>query len=284
MAGIKDLALFKVIGGAIKKGKDKVTAVTASALEHKEPDPEHESVMDTFKASFSKDALKNTLPQKESSVDVETKEEETASASLKKEAQKQTAVQEEAVITKSAEVVKESVKAETKTTKAPVKKATAPAKKEEETKPSNAEAKPAAEKSTKRETKTKDEKAPVKKPAVKKDAPGAKRAAKIKLYTEDVKKHYGSVDETFLEIVVKNLGPSIYKKDAEAVSCTDPKELETVRKNFLIKKLGFDKEAKEMLDGEIQKVCETMKGTRIKYRATFYYILAKNLNKESALS
>ncbi len=123
-----------------------------------------------------------------------------------------------------------------------------------------------------------------KSPPAKKEGPGAKRAAKIKLYTKDVKKHYGSVDVEFLEIIVKNLGPSIYRRDAESVSCGDIKELDTVRKNFLIKKLGFDKSEKEMLDSEIQKVCEAMKGTRTKYRATFYYILAKNLKKESALS
>jgi flagellar biosynthesis GTPase FlhF len=118
----------------------------------------------------------------------------------------------------------------------------------------------------------------------KKEPAGSKKAAKIKLYTEDIKKHLGSVDDEFLAIVVKNLGPSIYRRDAELVSCSDPKELDTVRKNFLIKKLGFDKGEQEMLDSEIQKVCETLKGVRIKYRAPFYYMLAKNLNKESALS
>jgi len=123
-----------------------------------------------------------------------------------------------------------------------------------------------------------------KKSTAKKKEPGTKRMAKIALYTKDVKKHYGSVDEAFLDIVVKNLGPSIYRRDAESVSCTDPKELETVRKNFLIKKLGFDKNENNMLDSEIKKVCETMKSSKIKYRATFYYILAKNLKKESALS
>jgi len=118
----------------------------------------------------------------------------------------------------------------------------------------------------------------------KKAAAGSKKEAKIKLYTKDIKKHLGTVDDEFLAIIVKNLGPSIYRKDAELVSCSDAKELDTVRKNFLIKKLGFDKDEKEMLDGEIQKVCETLKGVRTKYRATFYYMLAKNLNKESALS
>jgi len=117
-----------------------------------------------------------------------------------------------------------------------------------------------------------------------KSAPrGAKKAAKIALYIKDIKKHYGEVDEDFVAIIVKNLGPSIYKKDAELVSCSDPKELDTVRKNFLMKKLGIDA-SKGVLDAAIQDVCEELKGVRTKYRATFYYALAKKFKKESVLS
>jgi DNA mismatch repair ATPase MutL len=112
---------------------------------------------------------------------------------------------------------------------------------------------------------------------------GSKKAAKIALYTKDIKKHYGEVDEDFLAIIVKNLGPSIYRKDAELVSCSDPKELDTVRQNFLIKKLGLDA-SKAVLDAAIQDVCSELKGVRNKYRATFYYTLAKKFKKESALS
>jgi hypothetical protein len=112
---------------------------------------------------------------------------------------------------------------------------------------------------------------------------GTKKEAKIALYTKDIKKHYGKVDETFLEIIVKNLGPSIYRKDAELVSCSDPKELDTVRRNFLIKKLGITL-SKEKLDIAIQEVCQELKGVRTKYRATFYYRLAQKFKKESVLN
>ena len=112
---------------------------------------------------------------------------------------------------------------------------------------------------------------------------GAKKAAKIALYIKDIKKHYGEVDEDFVAIIVKNLGPSIYKKDAELVSCSDQKELDTVRKNFLIKKLGINT-SEGVLDAAIKDVCEELKSTRIKYRATFYYRLAKKFKKESVLS
>ncbi len=111
---------------------------------------------------------------------------------------------------------------------------------------------------------------------------GTKKAEKIALYTKAFKKQYGDVDTQFLEIIVKNLGPSIYKKDAELVSCSDPKELDTVRKNFLIKKLGIE-EDKETLDTAIKEVCEELKGTSKKYRALFYYRLAQKFKKESVL-
>jgi flagellin-like hook-associated protein FlgL len=114
-------------------------------------------------------------------------------------------------------------------------------------------------------------------------AKGSKRDEKIALYIKDIKKHYGEVDEAFVAIIVKNLGPSIYRKDAELVSCSDPKELDTVRRNFLIKKLGLDT-SKSVLDTAIQDVCEALKGVRKKYRATFYYSLAKKFKKESVLN
>lgn len=149
---------------------------------------------------------------------------------------------------------------------------------------------------TTEETKTSAKKPVTKKPVTKKPEikkttskkttskkPGTKKAEKIALYIKDIKKHYGEVDEDFVAIVVKNLGPSIYRKDAELVSCSDPKELDTVRRNFLIKKLGLD-ESKEVLDAAIQEVCTELKGVRKKYRATFYYALAKKFNKASVLS
>lgn len=76
------------------------------------------------------------------------------------------------------------------------------------------------------------------------------------------------------------LGPSIYKKDAETVSCSDSSELETVKKNFLGKKLGLSDDA--AMDAAIKKVCEAMgSSNRNKYRALFYALLAKEFGKES---
>jgi len=166
---------------------------------------------------------------------------------------------------------------ETKTTaKKPAVKKT-PAKKSVSKEPATkkvGEKKPTTKKAAEKKSTT------VKKPAAPR---GAKKAEKIALYIQDIKKHYGEVDEDFVAIIVKNLGPSIYKKDAELVSCSDPKELDTVRKSFLMKKLGIEA-SQGVLDAAIADVCEELKATRTKYRATFYYALAKKFKKESVLS
>lgn len=83
-----------------------------------------------------------------------------------------------------------------------------------------------------------------------------------------------------LTAVTKGLGPSIYKKDAETVSGSDPRELETVKKNFLMKKLGLADTPE--LNEKIGEVMERIgKSERNKYRAVVYYMLVKKFNKES---
>lgn len=83
-----------------------------------------------------------------------------------------------------------------------------------------------------------------------------------------------------LTAVTKGLGPSIYNRDAETVSSSDAKELETVKKNFLIKKLGLTDSPE--LDEKIDDVMERIgKSERNKYRAVVYYMLVKKFDKES---
>ena len=78
-------------------------------------------------------------------------------------------------------------------------------------------------------------------------------------------------DVDLLKAVTKGLGPSIYKRDAETVSGSDAKELLTVKKNFLMKKLGLDDGPQ--LDDAIAKVVEAIgKSERNKYRAVVYYL------------
>jgi len=113
--------------------------------------------------------------------------------------------------------------------------------------------------------------------------PLSKKEQKIALYKEDILHHFNEVDEEFLAIVVKNLGPSIYRANAEIVSCDKDKELKTVKNNFLIKKLGLSK-GDERLDTMINEVCKELSNTDKKYRATFYYRLAIKFDKKEVLS
>ncbi|MFD0760991.1 DUF2853 family protein [Lutibacter aestuarii] len=103
---------------------------------------------------------------------------------------------------------------------------------------------------------------------------------KITLYQSEMKKLGLSFDADLLTKVTKGLGPSIYKADAETVSGSDEKELETVKNNFLIKKLGLSDGPK--LDSALESVIEKVgKSNRNKYRAIVYYLLVKELGQES---
>lgn len=88
------------------------------------------------------------------------------------------------------------------------------------------------------------------------------------------------LDEALLTAVAKGLGPSIYNADSSKVSGSDNKEKETVKNNFLIKKLGLaDTPA---LDAAIDEVLEKMgSSNRNKQRAVVYALLVKKFGKES---
>lgn len=97
-------------------------------------------------------------------------------------------------------------------------------------------------------------------------------------YTADLEKIGTKVDAKCLRGVAKSCGPSIYKKDSSLVAASDKKELETVRKNFLIKKLGLKDSPK--LDEGIAEV-KAAYTKRSKYRVVFYYLLAKRFRKSA---
>jgi small subunit ribosomal protein S1 len=108
----------------------------------------------------------------------------------------------------------------------------------------------------------------------------SKLQEKIDQYTAEADKLGISIDADLFKLVAKGLGPSIYKEDAELVSSSSKAELETIKKNFLIKKLG--QEDSEKLDEVIQKVVDILgSSNRRKYRALFYYLLVKELGAES---
>lgn len=103
--------------------------------------------------------------------------------------------------------------------------------------------------------------------------------AKVESAIADVKKYDSGADDALIMAVFKGLGPAVHNKDASLVSCSDQAELDRVRDNFLIKKLGMS--AGPELDAAIKEVCETMKASRQKPRVTFYYLLTKKFGKES---
>lgn len=100
---------------------------------------------------------------------------------------------------------------------------------------------------------------------------------KIALYTKAAQEAGMKIDPTLLEKVTRGLGPSIYLPDASKVSCSDPKELERVKKRFLIKKMGL-KDGPE-LDEAIKRVCKEYVKP-VKHRALFYYKLVEKLKLE----
>ena len=108
----------------------------------------------------------------------------------------------------------------------------------------------------------------------------SKLQEKIDLYSSEVEKLGLGLNAELLAAVTKGLGPSIYKADSEKVSSSNKKELETIKKNFLIKKLGL--EDSEALDTAIASAIEKIgKSNRNKYRAIFYTILVEDLGAQS---
>ncbi len=107
-----------------------------------------------------------------------------------------------------------------------------------------------------------------------------KRDDLIAQYAEDLRSKCGmEPDMALLTKVTIGCGPAIYDADASTVAATQAGEIETVKKNFLIKKLGL-KDGPD-LDAAIQKVMETYgMSERNKYRAVVYYMLTKHFGKE----
>lgn len=110
----------------------------------------------------------------------------------------------------------------------------------------------------------------------------SKRDDLIAKYAADIKEKFGeNPDMDLLTKVTVGLGPAIYNLDASKVSGADEKELETVKNNYLVKKLGMKDEPKLMdaVKGVVEKYGSTNKN---KYRAVVYYMLCKHFKKASA--
>ena len=108
-----------------------------------------------------------------------------------------------------------------------------------------------------------------------------KRDEWIAKYAEDLKGKCGmEPDMALLKKVTIGCGPSIYNADASTVAGSQPAELETVKNNFLMKKLGLP-DGPNLMEA-INSVIETYgKSERNKYRAVIYYMLTKHFGKEA---
>jgi hypothetical protein len=101
---------------------------------------------------------------------------------------------------------------------------------------------------------------------------------KVADYKAQMKEMGLKVDDAALAGVTKAVGPNIYKADASKVSSTDQAELDRVKQNFCMKKLGVEDEAK--IDAAIADVVNTFgSSNRNKTRAVFYYLLAEKFGK-----
>jgi len=108
----------------------------------------------------------------------------------------------------------------------------------------------------------------------------SKREELISKYAEDLRsKCRIEPDMALLTKVTIGCGPAIYNADSSTVAGTETWELETIKTNFLIKKLGLPDGPKLM--EAIRAVIDTYgKSDRNKYRAVIYYMLVKHFGKD----
>ena len=111
----------------------------------------------------------------------------------------------------------------------------------------------------------------------------ATKQEKLDFYKDTLAQRGYDVDENLLEKIVDILGPSIFQDDAELVACSDDAELNRIVENFLIEKLHLEDEPAGELLTAVKDVCDELSEHRRKYRALFYYILAKNLGIEDKI-
>lgn len=109
----------------------------------------------------------------------------------------------------------------------------------------------------------------------------SKTDEKVEKYVQDFKeKIRENPDVELMRKVTKACGPSIFNSDAETISSSTPSELETVKQNFMVKKLGLKND--ENLDAGLELVIEKYgRSNRNKYRAVVYYLLTKFYKKEA---
>lgn len=109
----------------------------------------------------------------------------------------------------------------------------------------------------------------------------SKRDELIAKYAEDLKnKCKVTPDMDLLTKVTIGCGPAIYSADSETVAASDGAELDRVKTNFLIKKLGLA-DGPKLMEAINAVIDQYGRSERNKYRAVVYYLLTKHFGKEA---
>ena len=100
-------------------------------------------------------------------------------------------------------------------------------------------------------------------------------------YVADIKKYTDSVDEDIVASMEKTYRLVLSQADSAVVAHGDPAQPETLKKDFLIQKLGLSDGGRPRRP--IAAGGGRVKGVSRKNRLTVYYLLAQQLGKLDAL-
>jgi hypothetical protein len=101
-------------------------------------------------------------------------------------------------------------------------------------------------------------------------------------YKPQMTKYAPAANQKAVDAIIKHLGIALSGTDSSLVSCSSKSECETVREQWLKKKLKAAHTDAE-LDKTIADVCAVMKADKDKHRVVFYYLLADKLGKVASL-
>ena len=104
----------------------------------------------------------------------------------------------------------------------------------------------------------------------------------IDRYQKELSRIKVKVDDVLLKAVVKSLGPAVYREDASMISAADADELERVKQNFMVRRLGLTDSPR--LETMLNKALDQMGRSKTnKHRAVLYYIITRDSKREAAL-
>lgn len=111
---------------------------------------------------------------------------------------------------------------------------------------------------------------------------GSKRDQLIAKYAEDLRKKVGlEPDMDLLTKVTIACGPTIYQRDLATIAATQSHELERMKSNFLVGKLGLP-DSPKLMDWINSVIDDYGRSERNKYRAVIYYLLVHRLSRDES--